>query len=258
MPFHKRVRRITNALMNRLSHPPIRRVRLWHAGRCGSTVLATLLLDDGRFDWKGEYFESLSKEVELRGADPEVSWQNGLQKLAEESANQKFGVFGIEMKVWQMVRFGISIAETMAILNSIPIQHNIVLKRDSFLRIYLSGRILQASGVSHVTSEQEASRVAIDVDIKNMLAEIDLFDGFYDQLELNLPSETLWLSFEADIEQNPSDAYRKVVSWLGMKPRKVTTPLKRTNNRPIEDMVSNWGEVEVAIQSSKHKLMLCG
>ncbi len=228
---------------------------LWHAGRCGSTVLSSLLESDGRFDWKGEYLEKRSKIVESGKGDVEQIWRQGLRSLKNDIFTSNVKYLGIEMKLWHAVRFGKDAKYIFNSLMGLGFNRHVILERRNYLRVYLSGRVLVASGVSHTNSEKNIYNKQIIVDVENALKEVVLCDEFYRNLKATLPTDSLYLSYEDHIFEDPRIAYGMFVNHFDLQPRDLTVRLKKTNDRPAGDLVENWGEVVAVFRETPYSWM---
>lgn len=256
MSIRRKIRHLPRSIRDAFSSLPKTNICLWHAGRCGSTVLASLIDEDGRLNWKGEFLEHISKDVELRGGDAEKSWEKGIAEIRAEVANKDRLPLGIEMKLWHLVRFRKTVNEAYQAISSTSFDTHIILERKNYLRVYLSGQILHASGTSHIKDEKEVYRKKVTIDVPDLLNEIEICHDFYRSLKDNLPSGSLYLSYEDDISDSPDKAYSKLMNNIGLSPRKTTTNLKKTNARPASEMVNNWTEITDAIQRTQHNWML--
>ncbi len=236
-------------------YPREANICLWHAGRCGSTVLSSLLDRDGRFDWKGEYLEKRSKLLESGYGDVEKIWRQGLRSLENDIYISKYKYLGIELKIWHAVRFGKDVKYIFNSLMGLGFTRHVILERRNYLRVYLSGRVLVASGVSHTDNENNVYSKQIFVDVKNALKEVVLCDEFYKQLKKILPADSLYLSYEDHIFEDPRIAYSILVNFFDLQPRDLTVQLKKTNARPAEDLVENWEEVVSAFRDTPYSWM---
>lgn len=256
MSLRRRIKRLPLTIRDAFSTFPDFNICLWHAGRCGSTVLASLIDEDGRLNWKGEYFEKLSKDVELRGSAPEECWQTGVSKLEEIARTKDRRPLGIEMKLWHLMRMQKHVRDVYYALYPNPFDKHIVLERRNYLRIYLSGQVLHASGTSHIKDEKATYSEKVTIDVPELVSEIEICHKFYKDLRDALPSDHLYLTYEDDIAKNPNVAYSKLISHIGLKPRKTKTKLKRTNARPAREMVTNWDEITDALTGTPHVWMI--
>lgn len=247
---------LPNLIRATLSYPREQNVCLWHAGRCGSTVLAQLISEDGRFNWKGEYLERRSMAVVDGDQDPERAWLRGIRALKNELFCGDERSFGIELKLWHAVRMKKDVASVYRTLRSLGFNHHIILERLNYLRIYLSGRVRVASGVTHTTTDENVFKDRIVVDTEVALKEVAICDQFYKRLKALLPPDRLYLCYEDHISKDPTVAYRLLLDFFQLPSNgKGTVRLRKTNARPARDLVANWSEVVSAFRQSPYAWM---
>jgi hypothetical protein len=235
------------------------RVCLWHSGRCGSTVLGDLLEQHPRIYWAGEVLEKYSKQVES-DSDKAQAWAGGKKIIRREIMRGGAHYFGMEMKLWHMHRIGIDIQTVLDFLKSHKLQKNIVLERTNYLRVAVSGYVLQATRESHVSlgGKPKKPKQGVLVDLHDLINLMDYFAEFYNELKRLLPADSLWLSYEDDILPDPSIGYKKVINYCGLIPEATTVRLGRTNPQSLENIILNYNEVKNKLESTPYNWMLNG
>ena len=82
-------------------------------------------------------------------------------------------------------------------------------------------------------------------------------DEQYQKLHTALEGEdVLNLTYENDIMQDPVRAYKKVCNWLELEEKPVKINLARTNNRGLNEVVENWGEVVSTLEGTDYAWMV--
>ncbi|MEN8239769.1 MAG: hypothetical protein ABFR53_11285, partial [Actinomycetota bacterium] len=84
----------------------------------------------------------------------------------------------------------------------------------------------------------------------------ELAEGERALRELLPPSDTLWLTYEDDIERDPSIAYRRVCGLFGVTPSDSEPALAQTNPFPMEEIIDNYDEIYELLDGTEYAWML--
>lgn len=218
---------------------------MWHSGRCGSTVIADLISDDGRIVWDSEILENFSQNP------PPILLANGAmlervgQIIAAQQRSAGLKPFGFEMKLWHYKRLGLELDKVYGLLRRMRFGKHIILERRNHLRALVSGRVAFASGEWHIQKGQEVKPTLIKFNASDACLhdEIKLHEKFYEDLKATLPTESFYMSYEDDIEADPYVGYKKLIEYLGYKPKKLAVKLNKTNPKPLSEIIQNYDEV---------------
>ncbi|MGH7550629.1 MAG: hypothetical protein ACREK3_07725 [Gemmatimonadota bacterium] len=255
----KAIAAFSNSLRPNLQRRRPGNVTMLHVGRSGSTVLGDMLDQHPRVYWDGEVYHRSLQDPSKVG-DP-------FHFLARRMLRAGSSYYGFEVKPVHLRTLNLEIQEFITTLDRLRFTHFIILERKNHLRRLLSGVIARRSTVFHRAPGDPLarSRVAIDVTrIKVVNTTVPLLDflTWYEEFFASLrdlldSSKTLWLTYEADILDDPVVGYGKTLSFLGIEavsPPKIS--YGKTNPYPVEAMVSNFGELKGALQGTRFEWML--
>lgn len=249
--------------MNEISNSSKRKksVAMFHTGRCGSTVLGNMLNDHSNMFWASEIFE---KDAAVRNT--------GDLELAKSKIKQSFHgeaseIFGFETKYLSFQHLGprcllVNIDEYIQLLQSMGFEYFILLHRKNYLRKAIS---LQSAREKEVwfTESKSGNMKPVTINVakfKNNMSLLEYFetiDKEYEYLKQLLSSHNiLSISYEDDIQKDPSEAYNKVCNLLNIRQENPQIKLKRTNPLPCKEVIKNIEEVEELLRGSKYQWML--
>lgn len=226
---------------------------MWHTGRCGSSVVADLIRRDGRIDWAGEILERPS--IEWTGLNAEDALRRCRGAIDRRRYDAGRRPFGFEMKLWHYRRFELTTLGVRQMVSSLGFEKHIVLERKNYLRQRVSGRVAEESGRYHRKSGEEPAAVSVTIDLDTLMHFIALCEGFYGTIRATL-SDHLYLTYEDDIEVDPTAAYRKIMRYVGLDPHPATTDRRKTTARSLGNVIENNEEVAEALSGTRHAWML--
>lgn len=239
------------------------RIALFHVKRCGSIVLANMLAQNPSVAWGGEIF-SFRKLVATPGFRPTRPWvQSMIEVVANGSRRECFG-FAVTVHDFRPKCIPWTKAEFVSLLEGMGFSHFIVLRRRNLLRVAISARVAGVTSQVHVAHEpSQVTRVNLDVadplgwGVGPLIAFIEGCERFYDEVDVALAGRNkLDLTYEADIEGDPSVAYNKACRFVDVEQMPVQTRLARTNPFTIEQMLSNYDEVAAYLRGTRFEWML--
>jgi LPS sulfotransferase NodH len=226
---------------------------MWHTGRCGSSVVADLVSRDGRIYWAGEILERPSNEWSgLSGGEALHRCRKAINRRRYEAGRSPFG---FEMKLWHHDRLGLTAPDMYGLTTELGFGRHVVLERRNHLRQHVSGELAMLTGRYHRREGSQASTATLTVDIERVIRGADRYEQYHADLRAMLTGH-LYLTYEDDIEADPSAAYAKVMRHCGIEPGHVTTDMRRTTARPLEDVIENFAEVADRLNGTRHEWML--
>lgn len=229
------------------------RVCMWHTGRCGSSVVADLIERDGRIDWAGEILERPSKDWSgLNGADALRRCRKAINWRRYEAGRKPFG---FEMKLWHHHRLDLTTRDMADLMADLGFGRHVILERKNTLRQRVSGRVAEESGRYHRRTGEEPASVSVTIDLATLAHFMELCEAYYRSLR-NIHPHAVYLTYEGDIEADPTAAYAKIMRYVGLEPQGVTTDRQKTTDRPLPDVIVNYGEVAEALSGTAHEWML--
>jgi hypothetical protein len=232
-------------------------VAMFHVGRSGSRVLASLLDQHPHVFWDGEIYEP-SHRLFRPGRDP-------LRLLDRRRRRAGRRWYGFEMKFFHTRLVGVPLPQFYEALCDRGFERFIVLRRRNTLRKVVSSIRLHAEKRSHrrpgqATLERivvDVDDVRIDRDRKPLIDYLEDYERQFAALDVLLEGRsTLRLTYEEDIADDPTRAYRRCCEFLGLEPHPVRVDYGRTNPFPLRDIVVNLGEVEEALRGSPFEWMV--
>ncbi|NEQ31905.1 MAG: hypothetical protein F6K04_13025 [Leptolyngbya sp. SIO4C5] len=158
-------------------------------------------------------------------------------------------------------------AQYISDLRQLGYRHFIGLKRQNYLRQYVSEKVGQQKGkVWHQPAGTQAQLEPITLDtdcVRFGYYQMPLLDSFaerdrgYAELEAILAGDrALWLTYEDDILNNPKQGYQRVCDFIGLPVHPVTIKRSRTNPFPLQKILRNFSEVEACLQGTPYEWML--
>ena len=232
------------------------RVVMFHAGRCGSTVLADLLDQHPRITWDGEILKA-----------PRWRQRGDLQRLlAVRLALTRTRFYGFETKFFHLRYHGYDLATYLQLLDRAGFDRFIVVRRNHFLRQVVSSCVGRATRTMRLPASATPCLTTIRLEVdglwrhrenNTLLGHFQRLSTDYRELEQRLAGkQALWLSYEDHIACDPGTAYGLACDFLGVEQKPVKIRLGRTNPFPLRDMISNFEDVERVLTGTPYEWML--
>lgn len=244
-----------------------RRSVMFHAGRCGSVVLATLLKRNPEIAWGHEIFRpDLTKRrfEQYATNDPVKVLQILMDKMHAEKPSA--AIFGFETQLRQIECLGFTLPMYLARLQEQKFGYVIILKRKNFLRKLISALAGIRTSVWHRKINEPVLETRFELDMNNLelgrgtttLREYLLFEqNHFHILEgISHLTDALQLTYEDDIAEDPVVGYRRVCRFLGAKTVDVAVEYGKTNPSKLSDVITNFQEVETTLRGSQFEWML--
>ena len=245
----------------------------WHQGRCGSSVLGSLLNQHSHIQASNEIF---SRYMPRRWGNRPVPPINQVLQEALSVRNKPF--FNIEIKSLlaqnRSLYPGIALGKWFEFLFNEGFHRQVVLCRRHGLRRLISHLLAQRSGI-FVQSMQDPIELQEPLWVNttairegactyDLLHWLDLYASTHAELlstaqrfsiDKGLPAPLL-LFYEDSIESDPLDAYMQFCGWLGLHSEPVSVQHRRINVCPLPQLISNWNEIELLLKQTPHSWML--
>ena len=266
---------MTKKLIRRTLAPLIGRCRpgnavMFHIGRCGSTVVARLLSRHSKICWGNELYAPIFSDWRSRNNGYEVTGElpnDAIDILRTSSIHAWNQFYGFEMKPFHFRLIGYSPEVYLRHLRTLGFTHFVVLDRRNRLRKVISSVIAHQQGKqTHIDADTKSKLTRVHLDVNEIRIDfeskplLDFLVGYDDQLRLLntlLQGEnTLRLTYEDDIQDDPRVAYSRICNFLGLPPEDSTVELSRTNPFPIREMVENFQELEQTLQGTPYEWMI--
>ena len=246
---------------------------MFHVGRSGSTVLADMLdqLPDVISD--SEIYTDYRDRDALRQRFANASEYTETKIVSRRRLMHGGGTYLFECKFpdsvdMQLFPFGIE--GYVGYVQSLGMQHAIMLRRRNLLRRFVSNRLATESGRYHWKPgevprlpriELDVDRIAFGPGFYTLLDAISLVEQEFGRLEQALRERGIvWLDlvYEDDIEPDPAIGYRKACAYLGIQAADVGPRYARINARPLSQIIANFDAVADVLDGTPHAWMLDG
>lgn len=228
------------------------KIVMFHGGRSGSRVLGTMLDRHPRIAWGHELF--LAKRIEKYAARGSFDYRDVIRDHAYRAG---LGFFGFEMKFRQMEQLNIEIPQFVEAMAGMQHTHYIVLERVNYLRQHTSSKLIAVRGKAHLKVGAENTLHQVILDHETLAERFDRFEKEFATLRQALSNHNvLELTYEEDIQHDPSIAFHKVCNFLGVDLKTIKPSLQRTNPYPLAEIITNYEEVSHALQGTRYAWML--
>jgi hypothetical protein len=244
--------------------PPCRKGNLvmFHTGRSGSSVIADLLGRHPAIHWDGELFSYHLSVWRARPRDRLIE----AQRMIKHRINF-FNVpyYGFEVLTSHLIAGNIEKSRFMEALDTIGIDHYVLLTRRNILRKIVSNLVARQRGRWRLGSNETARLTQIHVDASRLklattrplLDHLRDIQADYDALQTVLSSlHCLQLVYEDDIMNNPHDAIRKLCDFLDVDYLELPVRHGRTTPQPLRQIIENPAEVEDTLSGTEFEWML--
>lgn len=245
---------------------PERVVVCFHLGRCGSTVLGDLVDQHRRAEWDGEIFHGDGRfhdHIAKYGTDDPFEIIDVRRGLSEGD------VYAFEIKpLWatQLGNINTRLESFVDALRRPPVTDFVILERENYLRRILSVVTGRKRGRWHQRPGDDTDKIPVEIpmqcmregaEVRTVRGWFELYDEVYARLDELLPGDdTLRLTFEDDIRDDPTTAYRKVCDFLGIGDENPEIRYSRSNPWPLEDILVNYSEVASVLEGTRWQWML--
>jgi len=239
-----------------------------HVGRSGSTVVGDMLGRHRKIVWDGEIFQQIFQARQIADQSlPVISDVDPVSFAQGRAAGVLTPVYGFEAKFFHLRALGMDPHHWIEALDERlqPVRY-VALRRRNLLRVVVSTLAARASGVWHVRSGREAPATRVRLDpsavfvnredrpLLDLLAE---FERDMAQLERTLDGRPLLsLSYEDDVQANPSRAYERICAFAGLRSEQPQARFRRTSPRPLRDLIQNFDDVAAALHGTSFEWMV--
>ena len=256
------IKQIVKSVLNKTQRKT--KVAMLHPGRCGSTVVGSLLNQHPSFYWSGEPFEKLMGTDSLKN-------EAVIKVIKEREQDRISQVYSFATKYPDGMHLSDncinkSIPDYIDLLNNLGYSKFILITRANHLKRIVSIIKGRQTGQWHTDQKQDKAK-AVEVPIKDFEFGLNKKGSIIDYFKI-MDSETkliidkigeknlLHIKYEPDIEENPVKAYRKICEFVGIKALNPEVKLKKTNPFPLTEMIVNFDEVKKYLQATPYAWML--
>lgn len=239
-------------------------VVIWHIGRCGSTVLGSMLNQNPAVQWENEIFRPLLLRTRAGQRIPGMS-----EAVAAVSARKQKPVQAVEVKFLDAQHldiFGTNPTDMLAMFLERGFDRFVILRRRNHLRRMVSHCVAEVTQQYHVAKGSVADLHPIVLDPhsirvgekrQSLLAWFREFDDAYARLGSLLARHPhCEVVYEEDLERDPRIGYRKVCAFLGIEPGEVEVLFSRTNPFSLAEILVNYDAIRELIERAGYASML--
>lgn len=266
LPFARRQIRVLDQLRG---YPASARrpgvVLMLHVGRCGSTVLANLLMQNPTVFWDGKLHRKALGLYGQRVKDLDIArWT---QRQFSISGSRFYGFeFKILADQYSAI-LGTTTPDFLDICKQIGVTHYILLIRRNTLRHVVSHYASRNRGAWHASTADAVQARKFHLDTTDIttgtapgrplldyLQEVD--DAHADIRRLLNDQPFLEIEYETDIDGNGAEyAYHKVCDFLDIEPGAVSVRNVKVNPFPMDDVLENYAEVAGLLEGTEFAWM---
>ena len=230
-----------------------KRIVMFHAGRSGSSVLGLMLGAHPHIMWAGEILKD-RKVAQYKEQNANFDYR---EVIRSDEARTMRKCYGFEIMYMHMRKLGISKEQFLTAILDLGYTHFIVLSRKNVLRKVTSMMVAQTTGRYHLGMSKSTQLVQVMLDTHELIKKFDQYGTDIAEMQQLLENrKCLSLTYEDDVEQDPSIAYSKICRFLQIPLYPVAPKLQRINPYPLEHMIINFDEVATTLQGTKYEWML--
>ena len=238
-------------------------VVMFHTGRCGSTVLGKTLNQHPDIVWDGEPFEPYMNKNETVANFKSVIINSRTRKVAPIS------IFAI--KHLNQLHLGpdclnMTPKDVVKKAKTLKGCKFILLERKNYLRRAVSAEVGRTRKQWHSKKQDHYKTTKVKLNVEHFKTGnkfqplIELFDSMeksYLMLQDTMKDiDYLHLTYEDDISESPLKATNKVIKFLNLGQFDAKVTLKKTNPKPLSEIITNYNEVCNYFKGTKYEWML--
>lgn len=237
---------------------------MFHIGRSGSTVVADMLRRHPGIFWDGEVYEryfqawvKTNNRLFLSGS--EDCPLDAIGEVGTRLAVSDKPWYGFEVKFFHLQHGKIGLKEYVGALREMGFSRFVVLERRNYLRKVVSGMIASKSGIWHLGSDSlldnpvrrvrlNPAAIKMDRQVQPLLTLLEGYRrGFAELSAVLAPEETLWLTYEDDVMEDPMRAYLRIVDHFGLARRPAVPRFRRTTPVRLEQALENLEKIRACL-----------
>ncbi|MEK9826166.1 MAG: hypothetical protein VW395_07815, partial [Methylotenera sp.] len=222
--------------------------------------------------WDNEIYEYQTKLIEkklgyFKYGDEQCRY-DPIKVLTDRIKLHSDTHYGFEVKFNHLEHCDVSIADYLAEIERMGIDKYITLERKNILRKIVSSLVAEKTNVWHVKDGKEGPKGKITISCDALKVErkegslLELLDHYtkhFNQLYALLEKSNiklLKLTYEDDIEADPSVGFNKAIAFFGLPPFQANVRLKKTNPYPLSSIVENIDEVRAYLKNTPYAWMV--
>lgn len=245
----------------------------WHIGRCGSSVLGSLLAQNSHIAYSNEIY---SRYMPRRRGNQVLPSLGQVLESAREGLYRPWHLFEIKHLPDQNLGLYpmLSRLDWLQYLIANGYRHHVVMRRRNGLRRIVSHLRAAQTGqyvVNSVRHLQSPLKVEVSLESivhgfasRSLLEWLEIYEQGHEEmissindLSMNDQSiELMELAYEDHIQDDPIKAYRKVCDFLSLPYESVDVRHSAINSGLLIDLISNYDDVCNCLSTTRFSWML--
>lgn len=240
---------------------------MFHLGRSGSTVLTDLLAQHPQVFWDGEIYEELFRQLERKGQASQAGHLpvDPMELLGQRMNRTGQAFYGFEVKFFHLKLLGMTLQNFVERLHDLGFVY-LVLERKNYLRKIVSSLVARQTSRYHRPPRVKRSLTQIKLDLDHISIDRatrplitclqDYAESFGVLKTLLAGQHVLWLTYEDDILADPWRGYQRACQFLNLQPLPARLHYGKTNPFTLNELVTNFQELECYLRGTSFEWML--
>ena len=239
----------------------------WHIGRCGSSVLGSLLAQHPEITYSNEIF---SPYMPRRRGGRTLPPLEEVVERARDGLQTRFHLFEVKHLQEQNLGLypGLSRSDWVSRFASLGCQHHLVMRRRNGLRRMVSHVRASSSGVYVSSASASPPSQAVTIPLENivhgfrqrsLLEWLEVYEEGHVRMQEALSDAevpSLELVYEEDLEDSPLQAYQRVCQFLELEPGAPELRYRKINRGKLSDLIANFDAIESCLATTRFAWML--
>ncbi len=245
----------------------------WHLGRCGSSVLGSLLAQHSAIDYSNEIF---SPYMPRRRGEKQLPSLVDVVREAQSSLSSPWHLFEVKHLAAQNLGLypELKLKDWLSAFHGLGFRRYLLMGRRNGLRRMLSHVCAAQTGVYVDHGKSSASgQVPVILPTENvvhgfqsssLLDWLEEYESGHQIIKNALVdwskrhADVAWLelTYEDDIEFSPLIAYKRVCEFLGLQSEEPILTHRRINRGSLTQLVANFDEICHLLQPTRFAWML--
>lgn len=245
----------------------------WHLGRCGSSVLGSLLAQHSAIDYSNEIY---SPYMPRRIGKKQLPALTDVVKAARDSLFRPYHLFEVKHLAAQNLGLypELQLWDWLTAFHEMGYRRHLLMGRRNGLRRMVSHVRAAQTGVYVDAGKSSASaQTSVTLPMQDivhgfqsasLLEWLEEYESGHQAIRSALidwsdcHADVAWLEliYEDDVESSPLSAYERVCEFLGINFQNPRLTHRRINHGALADLVTNFEEVRHLLQPTRFAWML--
>ena len=242
---------------NKAKKNRIGNIATFHTTRCGSSVVGLMLDQHPDIHWNGEIIRRMKFCTQNIQKEPK-------QYIKYRMYYEKSKYYGFETTMQHLEKFflNIELEDYITMLKNMGITHFVNLQRKNHLRKLISNTIGRKTRKFYGTDKKKLTTISLNLDKnkkqkRTLIERFEKLTQFYNKIDKLLENKnSIKLTYEDDILNDPHIAYNKIINFIGLDNFTPKITLKKQNPYSLKEILENYDEVKDALTGTKYEWML--